>query len=395
MTLVALIVVAVCLLINRSPYVWFLSISHLIFVFSLDLLAVGYLDSQLVFSTVNSYDFNYFYAFVATSIGLVYFTIVVQKKSEIYHLPLNIKKVKIVGYIFLVLSFCALVVNLSRTNGIALLFINPRLYEATFGQNVLLNYLYFLHLPAGILFVVSYLCTNKLRYALLFLVTMIFSLFHGIKFTILHAFMYPALVYFIYTGFRLTGTFLSLMSTLMFVIILYFYNVRGGEIEGVIGYITSPTTNALYMLTQIDIVSHSPFGVFIPDFGYFISKVNERLLGATMSSAGGDTFVLNESYNLLPAWYSASVLGLYSYVVLLVYVAAIINFIRNRFERTISRAVIESHLYFTLLFSFTGWPLFSLKMIFVIMLFVVIFPLKKVNNMKELGPSTYNGGVFS
>lgn len=362
---------------KRNPYVIFASVGYLIHATSLDLLALGLLEEQLNFGNVMPYSFEYFYSFIVTSCTLITFNFLLESKKEKYSLPDYQKKFVRLGLFFLLTSSFALALNLSRTGGIALMFIEPRLYEMTFGESVILNYLYFLHLPAAILFSIAYLSSRNTIYLLLTLISITFSIFHGIKYTIIHAFIYPGLIFWIYSGYRINKHVILGMLAFVAIILIYFSEVRGGQMQGLLGYVTSPSVNALYLLTKEDIIVNSPFGVVIPDFGFFFQKVADRLLGMPMEISSYDSFVLNEKYNLLPAWYSASLVGLPSHVVVIGLLAILIKLIRKRYEPNVGRSVIEAHIYFTLLLSFTGWALFSLKMIYVITILLFCFPLKR------------------
>lgn len=379
MSAAAFILIIITWLSKRNNYVVFASIGYLIHAISLDLLALGHLDGQLDFGNVTSYSFEYFYSFFVTSCTLITFNFFLESKKETYSLPVYRKKFMRLGLFFLTISFFALALNLSRTGGVALMFIEPRLYEMLFGESVILNYLYFLHLPAAILFAIAYLSSRRTIYLLLTLISITFSIFHGIKYTIIHAFIYPGLIFWIYSGYRINKHVIVGVLAFIAVILIYFNEVRGGQMQGLLGYITSPSVNALYLLAKEDLIINSPLGVIIPDFGFFFQKVADRLLGIPVEISSYDSFVLNEKYNLLPAWYSASLVGLPSHVVVIGLLAILIKFIRRRYEPNVGRSVIEAHIYFTLLLSFTGWALFSLKMIYVIAILLFCFPLKKVN----------------
>lgn len=364
---------------KRNPYVIFASVGYLIHATSLDLLALGLLEGQLNFGNVIPYSFEYFYSFIVTSCTLITFNLFLESKKETYPRPIYKKRLVRLGLFFILTSSFALALNLSRTGGVALMFIEPRLYEMTFGESVILNYLYFLHLPAAILFAIAYLSNRNTVYLLLTLISITFSIFHGIKYTIIHAFVYPGLIFWIYSGYRINKHLIVGIFSFVAIILIYFNEVRGGQMQGLLGYITSPSVNALYLLAKEDLIINSPFGVIIPDFGFFFQKVADRLLGMPVEISSYDSFVLNEKYNLLPAWYSASLVGLPSHVVVIGSLAILITFIRRRYEPNVGRSVIEAHIYFTLLLSFTGWALFSLKMIYVIAILLFCFPLKKVS----------------
>jgi len=376
MTVLASALVILCWFTRRSGYVLCASAGYLIHSISLDLLAFGFLDSQMDFGAVNAYSFEYFYSFAAVSCALIVFTFLLKSKNDLYPLPIYSKRVVRFGYFFLAISFFALLFNLNRTGGVALMFIEPRLYELTFGESVFLNYLYFLHLPAALLFVIAYISSRNTFYLVLIVVSVTFSLFHGIKFTIIHAFIYPMLIYWIYSGYKFSKNIIVASLLLVAIIVIYFNEVRG-NIDDLLGYLTSSSMNALFLLSKTDIVVNSPVGVIIPDVSYFVQRVLDRVFAVPIETSFHDPFVLNEKYNLVPSWYSGSLLGLPSYFFVVGFVCVIINFIRKYYRPNIGRAVVEAHIYFTLLLSFQGWALFSLKMMFVLFVLLFFFPLKR------------------
>lgn len=378
MVIIALVLVLLCWSAKRSSYVMCASVGYLIHAISLDLLALGVLDSQMEFAVVEAYSFEYFYSFVLTTCALVFFTLLLKFKDDQYPKPAHSKRLIRVGYFFLIVSFSALLLNLNRTGGIALMFIEPRLYELTFGQSVFLNYLYFLHLPAAILFVVGYISSRNSFYLLLVLVCMIFSLFHGIKFTIIHAFIYPALIFWIYSSYKFNKFIILSALSLVAVIVTYFNEVRG-NIDDLLGYLTSSSMNAIFLLTKGNLVINSPFGVIFPDVGFFLQRLLDRVFAVPIETSLYDPFVLNAKYNLVPAWYSSSLIGLPSNLFVVGLLCGAINIVRKNYYPNIGRAVIEAHIYFTLLLSFQGWALFSLKMMFVLCVLLFCFPLRRVS----------------
>ena len=384
MAIAASILILLCWCVRRSNYVLFASVGYLIHAISLDLLALGLLDEQMEFGNIAPYSLEYFYSFVVVSFAFIIFTYLLKSGNDLYGYPAFSKKFVRLGFLFLLVSCIALILNLNRTGGVELMFIEPRLYELIFGESLILNYLYFLHLPAAILFVIAYISSRNAFYLFPILIALIFSLFHGIKFTIIHAFIYPALVLWIYSGYRL-NKYIALAGLLFFTIIVaYFYEVRGGEADGLLGYITSPSMNALFLLATDDLVTNSPIGVITPDVGYFFSKFADRLFGIPMEISFHESFVLNAKYNLLPGWYSTSLIGLPSHLLVVALLAIIVRLIRSCYHPGVGRSVIEAHIYFTLLMSFTGWALFSFKIMYVLLILLSFFPLKRVSGSSQV-----------
>jgi hypothetical protein len=377
MSVVALVLIVLCWIYKRSGYIICASVSYLIHAITLDLLTLGILDTQMDYGNVAAYSFEFFYSFAMVSCALIVLASFLKYGNDCYQKPMYSKRIVRLGYIFLSISFIALLINVDRAGGVGLMFIDSRLYELTFGDSVFLNYLYFLHLPAALLFVVAYISSGNSLYFLLIIVSIILSVFHGIKFTIIHAFLYPMLFYWIYSGYRINKFIVIGSCSLVAIIVIYFNEVRG-DIDGLLGYLTSSSMNALFLLSKVDVVINTPVGVVFPDFEFFFQKLLDRVFSVPIESSLHDPFVLNEKYNLVPSWYLASMVGLPSYLFVIGLLCVVISFVRRHYYPNVGRAVIEAHIYFTLLLSFQGWPLFTLKMMYVILVMLLCFPLSRV-----------------
>jgi hypothetical protein len=183
------------------------------------------------------------------------------------------------------------------------------------------------------------------------------------------------LVFWIYSGYKINKYIVLSGLSFVAIIVTYFNQVRG-DFENLLGYITSSSINALFLLNKVDVVMNSPVGVIIPDIGFFFQKFSDRVFDIPIEASLDDGFVLNPAYNLVPGWYSSSLIGLPSYLFVTGLLCGVIRFVRRNYYPSIGRSVIEAHIYFTLLLSFQGWPLFSFKIIYVLFVLLLCFPLK-------------------
>lgn len=177
----------------------------------------------------------------------------------------HVVKLRRVARFIAIVSISAALINLSRAGDVSQLILSPRAWENLFGKYVLINYLYFSHLCAIPLFVclfkvksfahnhTSISCRAGGVDYLLFLMCIMVSFLHGIKFTVLHAFVYAIFSFYIFSGFKFNKVVFSLgLSLFSFFCCLFFVFVRGGGWEGLIGYITSASVNSIYLINSTD-----------------------------------------------------------------------------------------------------------------------------------------------
>ena len=126
-----------------------------------------------------------------------------------------------------------MVINLNRIGDLNILFSDPRAWEKLFGQYVLLNYMYFLHLPAlvvlGVLTGKGY---GKRLDWLIICILLSLTVFHGIKYTILHGFFFFLFALYLARNERLSKFFYFTSLVLFILMLSFFMFIRGGGVEG-------------------------------------------------------------------------------------------------------------------------------------------------------------------
>lgn len=201
-------------------------------------------------------------------------------------------------YIFATLSLLAASYNFAMAGDVSLLFSEPRAWELTFGRNVITNYLYFLHLPALVLLGIIIGTTGRWFDFLLVFLLLFISTLHGIKFTIIHAFLFFILSYYFSAGFRLNVYVCIISSILVLVIFAFFSLIRGGGWEGVFGYIFSASINSMYLINEVPFYEISTLNIFNPLSVIPFDRLLSRIVEDLSFSMQVDSFLLNDAYNL-------------------------------------------------------------------------------------------------
>ncbi len=215
-----------------------------------------------------------------------------------------ISRTKVIYYFLAVVSLLSFLVNLSNVNfSVELLFVNPRVYEESFGRNTIFNYLYFLNIPA--LCISIYLRQQELKpraAGILDSSLLVISLFHGIKFTVFDTVLLPALFYFHCNknpriALRMLGFSLS--------ILLVFYLIFSTGVRGfsdsdesplyysILNYILPNYYNFAYVIQQQPL-QFEPFALVLPD------KIPNPFL--SILSPGQYGFLLNDRFNMATAY---------------------------------------------------------------------------------------------
>lgn len=216
----------------------------------------------------------------------------------------SISRSILIYYLLAGVSLLSFIVNLSNVSfSIELLFISPRIYEESFGQSTLFNYLYFLNIPA--LCISIYLRQQELKphgagYIDSFLI--VISLFHGIKFTVFDTVLLPALFYFHCNkhpqiALRMLGLALSILLAFY---LIFSTGVRG-FVDGdesplyysVLNYILPNYYNFAYVIQQQPL-QFEPFALILPD------KIPNPFL--SILSPGQYGFLLNDRFNMATAY---------------------------------------------------------------------------------------------
>jgi hypothetical protein len=127
------------------------------------------------------------------------------------------------------------------------------------------------------------------------------------------------------------------------------------------------------LIQNSDFVINSPFGVYIPDFLSTLEHIYNKVTDSNFISAGtGKGFILNDKYNLVAPIFKVSTFSIISYILVLIYIAVIINYIKSIKIPTISILFIETLLIFSVFMLFMGWSFFALKLLFLIFIMLSI-----------------------
>lgn len=154
---------------RKKIFAWPLIIFILFYSISFDVITQDQIESKIFIHfklnlSLRSYIY-YFFTCCAFAIGI--HIACTQCKSPILSIyyNYNLRKIKILYYSFVILTMIGFCINLSRVIGnMGLLFVSPREYEELFGASSLINYLYFLNIPALCLFVLLNHHKQKVEY---------------------------------------------------------------------------------------------------------------------------------------------------------------------------------------------------------------------------------------
>lgn len=262
---------------------------------------------------------------------------------------INMSKVSILFYAFSFISILALIINLSHVyNSFYLLFAGSREYEKLFGKYWFVNYLYFLHIPAIILFCLKKEF-NKLRFVdfIILIVLVIGSTLHGIKYTFFDCIFIPLLFYIVIKGFnKLKIPFVIL--TLSFILFSSFYTlfVRGiGEDADYLYFLKYVIPNYYNLFYTLE---NNPFPQGLPTnliFSFFDFGLDQSLLPSG--------FLLNDQYNMSTGFRylinSFSIFGVLIYYSLMSF---LFNYISSS---NIIKVYVKSFILFTYLMMFYSY----------------------------------------
>lgn len=237
----------------------------------------------------------------------------------------SLKRMIFVFYVLAAVSIVCFFANYSRVGfSHALLFENPRLYESIFGSNWLINYGYFLMVPALCLMVViSWLGGAGWKIYLISFFLLFISFFHGIKYTVFDAIVFPLLFYVILFGFSLKSKLISFFSFFAFIVFFAFFSflIRGSEdldFFEFLNYMIPNYYNFFYAINEFGFLLSSPLDAL---FGFFSLSLDfsRDTLGAG--------FYLNDKYNM-PTGYSVALssLGPFGMTILIAMFSFLIRF---------------------------------------------------------------------
>lgn len=235
---------------------------------------------------------SYFLAFLCSSLLLVNRSSF--KVAEIGFIYVDSNILNRCFYILAFISFGALTVNLYRTGGIASMFsMEGRAYEALFGKYWIINYLYFMHIPALIIAAIKQ-AQSKLSFidkAIVFFLA-VGSMFHGIKFTFFDAVFIPFLFYVTLVGFdKVKIKFYALILLFIFFTSIYTLLVRGiGDDFNFLYFINYVIPNYYNLFYALEI---NNYPLAMPTrliFSFYDFGIEQDLLVSG--------FILNDKYNM-------------------------------------------------------------------------------------------------
>lgn len=182
-----------------------------------------------------------------------------QKVYEIPQKKYSDRKLKRAFYILSLLSLAGLAVNLINVvrSGftIELLVIDPRQYEELFGFNVLLNYLYFLNIPAVLVYIyITQVHETKVRFGkFLVVILIVISGFHGIKYTIFDSILIPGFFYLLLSRNTQLKYIAIVFGLLIGIYSLFSTFVRGGYYDsGLLNFVSYIIPNYLNLFHNIE-----------------------------------------------------------------------------------------------------------------------------------------------
>jgi oligosaccharide repeat unit polymerase len=321
--------------------------------------------------------FEFWVIYFETLIAFFLFYIIIFKSEVNQDLheedQYDLNKLKKVFYLLTTLSllaFCYNMIHVFRTLSLGAMILNPRLYEKVFGSSTLINYLYFLNIPALCLSTYLTFKNVKIKYKLLLNILLIaVSFFHGIKFTIFDTILLPALFLFIYKKqFSFKPIFIITIA-LISVYLLFNSLVRGNiqgysSIDQVLSYVTPNFYNFFYSIEKTPEQFSFISNLLLPD------KFPKLFSELTYEGTSG--FVLNEKYNMqtiLSDFYFA--FSIFAPFLFLPFLMAALYFYRLANKNLLFHFITVFFIY-CLLFSFFFYAFTKTKYLYFIFIFFVI-----------------------
>lgn len=295
-------------------------------------------------------------------------------KVKYYTCEYNYKRLIYIYYICSFFSLLGCIINIYRvisSSSLSLLFVDPRGYEELFGASSVINYLYFLNVPALCISVFCALKNVKVRFSVIlnFLLVVI-SFFHGIKFTIFDTIMYPAILFYMLRKSNSLKPMFFMGASLVTVFMLFSVFVRGGQannpIVSFLSYIIPNYYNLAYN------VETAPFQFGDISLLYWPDKFfNPSSIIRTGGNLNGQ-FVLNDSYNmytsLVSLFAALNFLGPFFYIVIFI----IQYYFYTRRNVTFFNAFMSSYFFFCMLFSFYFYAYTKFKNVYLIGVLLLI-----------------------
>ncbi len=346
---------------NKSTYLAILFLPSLFFYYlAFELRNSTFVKEYFYFGFINDYSIYIFVGLLLTFSTFIslssYFnnnSLEIKRLESNLNIYFSVPRAKILYYLLSFLSIVSFFFNFQRVNfDINLLFLFPRQYEEIFGQNSLINYIYFLNVPAICLFIYLRHYKINLKFSLIInLILVLISFFHGIKFTVFDTFLFPVFFYFHLNKFsrkNLVAIFFILFFLLVFYLTFSFF-VRGSTdedisiVSSVLNYILPNYYNLAYSF-DVTPFQFDPISPFLPD----------KLLNPFQAFffQGDYGFVLNDKFNMSTAF--NVYYGLFP-LISLIFLLPCIVFLRRK---VLSKLLIYQDFKFAFLISYIDFCIF-------------------------------------
>lgn len=395
-TVLALVFIAMYFFFDTSRYKLFASgTSILVFFYGLSLDLHDSPDMDPFFRYIKpkldeivfSYYFITLIALLICNI-LVYFfydKTVYEKQSKIYS---NTKLVR-AFYLLSGASFIGLLINLYHVyasgNTIAQMALDPRTYEYTFGKSVIINYIYFLNIPAILTFIYIRQVQNiKVKFGR-FIVAIMFiaSGFHGIKYTIFDTILIP-LMFFLLINNKVKFIYSFLVIGFLGIIYILFSSfIRGGyydsQLMNIAAYILPNYYNLFYNIQTHQDQFTPFFNILVPDK---LHPIFPEFLH--FNKGVGSEYSINPSYNMYTSldflYTDFNLLGPFFYI--FIYLATLILY--NRKFQNIIIVYILASIFYNLNMSFYTYAFIKIKYSYYIIVFILVHVFSQKNEKSEL-----------
>lgn len=317
---------------------------------------------------------NIYYWVVIFVSYFIFFSLLKNEQSNFdsSNVYVSYERMRLLARMLGLISLLATLRNVLSAGDPLLLLTNAREWESAFGRDVIFNYLYFLHVLALVIYGIL-VGKGKDRFFDKFIIGLLLlsSVFHGIKFTILHAFLFYGFSYLLVTGEVISYKIKLMIGVLFSILMSFFLFARGGGAEGFFNYITSASVNSLYIINNFEFYNISSPSIFNPFSFLPLDKLQSRLLEGQAAHNIWHGFLLNDKYNLQQVVTRVGFAfgaGLIFYTALFAY---LINYLRrakaNEFHKIFFLVMIMD----TILLFFTGFDFYKTKLWF--NLFIALF----------------------
>jgi hypothetical protein len=311
---------------------------------------------------------------------------------DVYEIPqknYSNKKLKRAFYILSFLTFGGLAANLINVfrSGftVELLVLNPREYEELFGFNVLLNYLYFLNIPAILVYIyVVKVHETKVPFGKVLVFFLIaISGFHGIKYTIFDSILIPGFFYLLISKDTKLKYMAMVFGLLIGIYSVFSSYVRGGYYEsGLLNFVSYIIPNYLNMFYNIETYQTQ----FTPFYNLFLPDKIQGLIPPELQLNPGvnSTYSINPSYNMYTSldflYTDFNLLGPLFFIVI---VGVAILLYNNKYKNIIIVYLLADIVY-NFNMSFYTYSYIKIKYFYYIGIFVIVHLLcqeKKTENL--------------